>query len=178
MLCPLGASPSVTAQPKELNHVTTHHCYQVRRCERQASLRAKVAAARRQTGRLQKELADALGIDAQVLSRKLHGAKQTFPTHAEVRQIIKVLATWEAITTRNEAIELLTLMGLRAESFSAQDWNTPPLKRLEPGPHTSIPGAASPPLQRAYSPLPAPSTSLIGREWHVKMLLDRLRQPS
>jgi len=140
--------------------------------------RKKVAVARRQTGRLQKELADALGIDAQVLSRKLHGAKQTFPTHAEVRQIIKVLAAWEAITTRDEAIELLTLMGLRAESFSDQEWNTPPLKRLEPGPHTSIPGAASPPLQRAYSPLPAPSTSLIGREWHVKMLLDRLRQPS
>ena len=44
--------------------------------------REKVAAARRQTGRLQRELADALGIDAQVLSRKLHGAKQTFPTHA------------------------------------------------------------------------------------------------
>ena len=66
--------------------------------------RKKVASARRQTGRLQKELADALGIDAQVLSRKMHGAKQTFPTHAEVRQIIKVLATWEAITTRDEAI--------------------------------------------------------------------------
>src|SRR5205085_11036687 len=102
--------------------------------------RKKVATARRQTGRLQKELADALGIDAQVLSRKLHGAKQTFPTHAEVRQIIKVLATWEAITMRNEAIELLTLMGLRAQSFSDQEWNTPPLNRLEP--HTSIPGAA------------------------------------
>src|SRR5438876_2850392 len=102
--------------------------------------REKVAAARRRTGRLQKELADALGIDAQVLSRKLHGAKQTFPTHAEVRQIIKVLALWEAITTRDEAIELLTLMGLRSESFSDQEWNTPPLNRLEPGPHTSIPG--------------------------------------
>ena len=54
--------------------------------------RVKVVAARRQTGRLQKELADALGINAQVLSRKLHGVKQTFPTHAEVKQIIKVLA--------------------------------------------------------------------------------------
>src|SRR6266568_7057977 len=75
--------------------------------------REKVAAARRQTGRLQRELADALGIDAQVLSRKLHGAKQSFLTHAEVKQIIKALATWDAISTQDEAIELLTLMGLR-----------------------------------------------------------------
>src|SRR5436305_13166036 len=100
-----------------------------------ALFREKVTSARRQTGRLQEELTDALGIDAQVLSRKLHGAKQTVPTHAEVRQIIKVLTTWEAISTRDEAIERLTLSGLRLESFSDQEWNAPPLKRLEPGPH-------------------------------------------
>src|SRR5438876_12358703 len=93
--------------------------------------REKVAAARRRTGRLQRELADALGIDAQVLSRKLHGAKQAFPTHAEVKQIIKTLAAWDALTTQVEAIELLLLMGLRAESFSDQEWNTAPLNRLE-----------------------------------------------
>src|SRR5947208_5318919 len=105
--------------------------------------REKVAAARRQTGRLQRELADTLGIDAQVLSRKLHGAKQTFPTHAEVKQIIKTLASWDAITARIEAIELLSLMDLRAESFSDLEWNTAPLNRLEPAPHTSTPSAAS-----------------------------------
>ncbi len=93
--------------------------------------REKVAAARRQTGRLQRELADALGIDAQVLSRKLHGAKQSFLTHAEVKQIIKALATWDAISMQDEAIELLTLMGLRAESFSEQEWNAAPLNQLE-----------------------------------------------
>ncbi len=96
-----------------------------------ALFREKVAAARRQTGRLQRELADALGIDAQVLSRKLHGAKQAFPTHAEVKQIIKTLAAWDAITTQVEAIEFLSLMGLRAESFSDQERNTAPLNRLE-----------------------------------------------
>src|SRR3989440_8995082 len=141
--------------------------------------REKVAAARRQTGQLQRELADTLGIDAQVLSRKLHGVKQAFPTHAEVKQIIKTLAAWEAITTRVEAIELLSLMGLRAESFSDQEWNAAPLSRLEPAPHSSTPREASPPpVQNAYSPLPAPSTSLIGRELLVQVLLDRLRQPS
>src|SRR6266566_7550125 len=115
--------------------------------------REKVAAARRQTGQLQRELADALGIDAQVLSRKLHGAKQAFPTHAEVKRIIKTLAAWDAITTRVEAIELLSLMGLRAESFSDQEWNAAPLSRLEPAPHSNSPGTASlSPTQSAHSP--------------------------
>ncbi len=139
--------------------------------------REKVAAARRQTGRLQRELADALGINEKVLSRKLHGVKQAFPTHAEVKLIIKALANWDAITTQAEAIELLSLMGLRRESFHDQEWNTPPLNRLEPG--TSTPRAASPSLvPYADSSLPAPSTSFIGRERHIQLLLDRLRQPS
>src|SRR5437588_900422 len=141
--------------------------------------REKVAAARRRTGRLQKELADVLGIHAQVLSRKLHGVKQTFLTHAEVKQIIKALASWDAITTQDEAIELLSLMGLRVKSFSDQEWKTAPLNRLYAASHISIGSAASPaPLPWTFSPLPAPSTSLIGREWLVQALLDRLRQPS
>lgn len=141
--------------------------------------REKVTAARRRAGRLQKELADTLGIDAQVLSRKLHGIKHTFPTHVEVKQIIKTLAAWDAITTKVEAIELLTLMGLRAESFSDEEWNMVPLKRLEPAPQSSMRSiAAFSPIQLASAPLPVPSTSLIGREYHVHMLLNRLRQPS
>ena len=40
--------------------------------------REKVATACRQTGRLQRELAEALGINAKVLSRKMHGMKQAF----------------------------------------------------------------------------------------------------
>lgn len=141
--------------------------------------REKVVDARRQTGRLQRELADALGINAQVLSRKLHSVMQAFPTHAEVKQIVKTLASWDAITTQVEAIELLSLMGLRAESFSEQEWKAAPLNRLEPAPHSKTPGAISPyPIQSTSTPLPTPSTSLIGREWHVKMLLYRLRQPS
>ena len=141
--------------------------------------REKVATARRQTGRLQRELADALGIDPQVLSRKLHGAKQTFPTHAEVMQIIKVLADWDAITTRGEAIELLSLMGLKAESFSDQEWKVAPLNRLESIAHIGTDSAASPtPLQYMRSLIPASSTSLIGRDYHVQMLLNRLQQAS
>ncbi len=141
--------------------------------------REKVRTALRQSGRLQQELASTLGIDAQVLSRKLHGAKKSFLTHAEVKQIIKVLASWDAISTRAEAIELLFLMGLREESFSDQEWDAAPLKRLEPTPHTGTPGAASAaPVTNACSALAVPSTSLIGREGQVRMLLDQLRQPS
>jgi predicted ATPase/transcriptional regulator with XRE-family HTH domain len=139
--------------------------------------REKIARARRQTGHLQRELADALGIDAQVLSRKLHGAKQAFPTHAEVKLIIKTLASWDAITTQVEAIELLSLMGLKAESFSEQEWKTSPLNRLEPVVHIDVTNTlALPTISRANIPLPAPPTTLIGREHHVQMLLDRLRQ--
>src|SRR5579859_5331103 len=94
--------------------------------------REKITDARRQAGRLQKELAGALGIDAKVLSRKLHGAKQTFLTHEQVKKMIKTLASWDAISTQVEAIELLTLMGLRKESFSNEEWKTAPLDRLEP----------------------------------------------
>ena len=75
----------------------------------------KVSTARRQTGRLQKDLAVALNIDAQVLSRKLHGSGRDQLTHAEVKQIIKTLADWDAITTQAEAIQLLTLMRLKRE---------------------------------------------------------------
>jgi predicted ATPase len=144
-----------------------------------ALFREKVVAARRQTGRLQRELADALGINAQVLSRKLHGVRQVFLTHAEVKQIIKTLAAWDAISKQAEAVELLSLMGLRAESFTAKEWNSSPLNQLEPVSRSTTAGIASLTfVQSINSALPVPSTSLIGREAHVGILLDRLRQSS
>ncbi|HVB60788.1 MAG TPA: NB-ARC domain-containing protein [Ktedonobacteraceae bacterium] len=140
--------------------------------------REKVVAALRQAGRQQQELAGALGIDAQVLSRKLHGARQSLLNHAEIKQIVKTLVGWDAITTRAEAIELLSLLGLKAENYSEQDWHTPPLSRLEPLP-VSTPGADSTSsLKQATFPLPTVPTSLIGREWLVQKLLNHLRQPA
>ena len=141
--------------------------------------REKVSYACRQVGRLQKELANALSIDAKVLSRKLHGAKSAFLTHEEVKQVIKTLAGWDAISTQAEAIELLALIGLRKQSFSDVEWRTAPLNRLEPMP-------SSDPLNRvtvvtapsAHANLPVISTSFIGREVLVQGLLDRMRQPS
>ncbi|HZU70333.1 MAG TPA: NB-ARC domain-containing protein [Ktedonobacteraceae bacterium] len=143
--------------------------------------REKVNSARRRAGRLQKELAGALGIDAEVLSRKLHGQQNTFPTHREVKQIVKELAAWDAITTQSEAIELLSLMGLKRESFSEEEWNSAPLNRLESVPQDNRASSIAPspsPVQLANLPLPVPSTSFIGRMHDVELLLDRLRQPS
>ncbi len=141
--------------------------------------RQKVVFALRQAGRLQRELAHAMGINPQVLSRKLHNTKQAFLSHAEVKQIIKILAAWDAIEIQTEAIELLSYMGLKAESFSEQEWNTAPLKRLEVIARDNIPTASLPlaPIA-ALSSLPAPSTELLGREHDIQMLLERLRHPS
>lgn len=146
--------------------------------------REKVSAARRQAGHFQQELAEALGIDAKALSRKLRGAKQVILTHVEVKQIIRTLASWDAITTRDEAIELLSLMGLRAESFSEQEWRDEPLNRLEVTPQNGMSITATSPIspdshiQKHSSLLPASPTALIGRETLTKQLLERLRQPS
>lgn len=146
--------------------------------------REKVSAARRQAGHFQQELAEALGIDAKALSRKLRGAKQVILTHIEVKQIVRTLASWDAITTRDEAIELLSLMGLRAESFSEQEWRDEPLNRLEVAPRNGLlitatsPSSPHSPIQKHSSLLPASPTALIGRETLTKQLLERLRQPS
>jgi transcriptional regulator with XRE-family HTH domain len=58
--------------------------------------REQVTAARRQAGYLQKELAAALGLDAETLSRKLHGRHHTFLTLQDVKQIIKTLVAWQS----------------------------------------------------------------------------------
>ena len=139
--------------------------------------REKVGEACSQAGRLQKELASELGIDPKVLSRKLHGAKQAFLTHEQVKKAIKTLASWDAISTQAEAVELLTLMGLRRESFSNEEWQTAPLNRLEP-PRKDYARVTAASAHSTIPPLPVAPTALIGREAIVQGLLDRMRQPA
>src|SRR6266704_7143342 len=93
--------------------------------------REQVTATRRQAGYLQKDLAVALGLDTETLSRKLHGRHHAILTLQDVKQIIKTLAAWQAITTRKEALDLLGLLRLSPESFSPEEWNSLPLSRLE-----------------------------------------------
>src|SRR2546426_3905687 len=96
--------------------------------------RERVSTARRQAGYLQKDLAAALGLDSETLSRKLHGRHHTILTLQDIKRTIKTLAAWQAITTREEALELLRLLHLSLESFSPEEWNSLPLSQLEQAP--------------------------------------------
>lgn len=146
--------------------------------------REQVTTARRQAGYLQKDLAAALGLDAETLSRKLHGRHHTILTLQDVKQIIKTLATWQAITTQEEAFDLLRLLRLSPESFSPEEWNSLPLSRLEQATRSPavLATAAGMPAVRAAtrtsSLLPVATTSLIGREQAVQLVGERLRQPA
>ncbi len=145
--------------------------------------REQVIAARRQAGYLQKDLAAALALDAETLSRKLHGRHQAILTLQDVKQIIKTLAAWQAITTRAEALELLGLLRLSAKTFSQEEWNSLPLSRLEQAtrPPTVLTTAAGVhpvrAVSRTSSLLPAATTPLIGREQAVQIVIELLRQP-
>ena len=57
--------------------------------------REQVTATRRQAGYLQKDLAAALGLDTETLSRKLHGRHHAILSLQDVKQIIKTLAAWQ-----------------------------------------------------------------------------------
>jgi predicted ATPase len=82
----------------------------------------------RLTANSQKTLAHELGLHPSVLSHKLHGDVHRILTQAEVKAIIKILAKWEAITSQEEAVELLALVN--CPSFTVQEWRTPPLNQL------------------------------------------------
>jgi len=145
--------------------------------------REQVTAARRQAGYLQKDLAAALGLDTETLSRKLHGRHHAILTLQDVKQIIKTLAAWQAITRREEALDLLELLRLSLESFSPEEWNSVPLSRLEQAlrsPAVLATAAGVQPVRaatRTSSLLPAATTLLIGREQAVQLIGERLRQP-
>ena len=103
--------------------------------------REQVISARRQAGPPPRRVSQspaALALDAETLSRKLHGRHQAILTLQDVKQIIKTLAAWQAITTRAEALELLGLLGFSAETFSQEEWNSLPLSRLEQAVRPSV----------------------------------------
>src|SRR4051812_45315884 len=92
--------------------------------------RQKIQHYRRLTGYSQQDLATALGQNYHVLSQKLNGKGKSRLTYPDIRQIIKVLVEWEALTTKNEVLELAGLMGLQESSFGPTEWAAPPLNRL------------------------------------------------
>lgn len=124
----------------------------------------------RMSGYSQNELADEIHLNPKVLSRKLHGNK-AYLTHIEVKQIILTLALWQGITRRSEVLDLLKLAGAGPNSFSAGEWQNPPLSELTD--ELNEPAPAANPVPRTLPllhNLPIQITPLIGREWAVEHL--------
>src|SRR5258708_322683 len=125
----------------------------------------------RASGYTQKQLADALGLHPKVLSRKLHGNEDARLTQIEVRRIITTMASWQAIATQDEVIQLLELAQMQPSSFSVDEWQSPPLSQLAAKSAQPQPFSDSMPEKPALRHnLPAPVTRLIGREWAVERL--------
>ncbi|HEX9133340.1 MAG TPA: NB-ARC domain-containing protein [Ktedonobacteraceae bacterium] len=127
------------------------------------------------SGYSQKELAEALGLHPKVLSRKLNGSGKAHLTHVEVQRIITTLARWHAITTQDEALQLLELAHMEPNSFGAEEWQKPPLNQLAAKRTQAVPSTGfRTSMETARHNLPAQTTRLIGREWAVERLLGVL----
>ncbi len=132
----------------------------------------------------QQDLADAVGLSRPALSNRLNGTRGTKLTERDVRAIVRALAEWEAISSEAEARELLALVN--CTPFTAAEWNTPPLDRLQREQDDTVAEggirhAAPPVTRRVQGPrhnLPLQLTSFIGREAQiseVERLLGRAR---
>src|SRR5947209_4408813 len=85
------------------------------------------------TPHTQKELAEAVPLDKDELSKRLNAYKHPNRTIspltcAQVQAIVRMLARWGAIETQEQAKDLLDLM--ECPHFSSSDWNTQPLTLL------------------------------------------------
>jgi len=131
----------------------------------------------RASGYSQKELAEEIGLHPKVLSRKLHNSGKAYLTHLEVHRIVITLARWQAISSKDEAIQLLELAHMRPNYFSPEDWQRPPLNQLLARSTQNFVSNNS--RTSIYFPrhnLPVPNTRLIGREWAVERLTILLEQ--
>jgi predicted ATPase/Tfp pilus assembly protein PilF len=137
------------------------------------AFRAKLKSYLRLVGQSQKALAAELGLHADVLSHKLNGISNSHLTHAEVRLIALILARWLALTTQAEVIELLSYMDMGRQHFSEVEWQQPPLGGLLPAPAPS--GASAGSATPSPSAIPAPVTTLIGREIALEQIKELQR---
>ena len=72
------------------------------------------------SGYSQQNLAGVLGLHAGVLNRKLRGSGQSHITQLEVGRIIKTLAQWNIITTRDEAFHGIPMATPRPSTLSSR----------------------------------------------------------
>src|SRR5579883_355840 len=126
----------------------------------------------RASGHVQHELAREVGLHPKVLSRKVNRNGDARLNHQEIKGIIKALAAWHAITSREQALQLLAAAGVEAVIMSDADWQALPLRSLA-GPSASLffhaPAAAQ-------QNLPPAATRLIGREQAVTRLRHLLER--
>lgn len=142
------------------------------------SFRTKVQGYRRDAGITQKQLAQTLGLNPSVLSHKLNETDGMRLTHPEIKQIVKALAKWQAITTRTQAAELLEFANLKATVFTTEEWAQPPLNGLEgslPTPRTHVQAGSG--TAGSTITLPVPTTPLLGRQSLVAHLKEQLGTP-
>lgn len=93
--------------------------------------REKVRNYRRAVDRSQEELAFEIGLNPSVLSDKLNGKPTAAPfSRSQVKSLVKTLANWQAITMRSEAVALLNLLEIPAETVGRDEWQSAPLNRL------------------------------------------------
>jgi len=121
----------------------------------------------RMAGYFQQDLANALGLHPKVLSRKMGSNQDAYLTDQEVRSIIKQLAEWQAITSRDEALQLLALAQVEPRILSAKDWQTVPLSQLVG--RGDLPDVPANGVARRHN-LPISLTPLIGRAEAVEQL--------
>ncbi|HXZ06146.1 MAG TPA: NB-ARC domain-containing protein, partial [Ktedonobacteraceae bacterium] len=131
----------------------------------------------RKSGYSQKELADEIGLNPKVLSRKLHHSGKAFLTQIEIRRIILALAHWRAISTQGEAIHLLELAQMGSNYFISEEWQRPPLNQLlARSKQNSISNNTRASIYFRKNNLPIPNSRLIGREWALERLIRLLEQ--
>jgi ATP-dependent Clp protease ATP-binding subunit ClpA len=128
----------------------------------------------RASGHVQHELAREVGLHPKVLSRKVNRNGEARLNHQEIKGIIKALASWRAITSRDQALQLLAAAGVEAAIMSDADWQALPLRA--PGMQGASLFFHATPSAAAQQNLPPAATRLIGRERAVtrlRHLLDR-----
>jgi predicted ATPase len=142
-----------------------------------AAFREAVNGYRRPTGHSQQEMSAELGLHPDVLSHKLRGSDGALLQHPEVRGIVRVLAAWQALTTREQALHLLALMDLGPNIFSSDEWHAPPLASLDVVPGQSAPVRFLAEPTTGLMPrgnLPADITPLVGRVDQLRQVLELL----
>jgi len=142
------------------------------------------------SSRLQKELAREMSLHPNVLTHKFKGSSNYTLTASNIKEMILILADWESFTFQQQVIELLAFAGLDENSFSSEQWQTPPLSKLKKNPSSPasykpltpspIPPASASAKTDQTEPssfyLPAQLTSLVGREELIQKLSNQLKQ--